>query len=63
MDLRSIFGRSSVDFGVILEGVFGVILGSVLSAAINAFNQGRASIKWSSGQFFKFLLKMRSDAI
>jgi uncharacterized membrane protein YhiD involved in acid resistance len=38
-----------VDFGVILEGVFGVILRSVLSAAINAFNQGRASIKWSSG--------------
>jgi hypothetical protein len=31
-----------VDFGVILEGVFGVILGTVLSAAVNAFNQGRA---------------------
>jgi hypothetical protein len=50
------FGESGVHFGGFGVGLlwpvsvdfrsdFGVILGSVLSAAINAFNQGRACIK------------------
>ena len=34
-----------VDFGVILEGVFGVILVMILVAGIIALKQGRASLK------------------
>jgi hypothetical protein len=49
----------SGDFG----GDFGVILDMVLAAVIFAFEQGRASLKWTCGWFFEICAKVDQNAI